>query len=96
MTEMTRRDFTAPVQLLAADARSVSGVITNGAPDRWGETIDPAGVRWGAGVKLLWSHDPRSPIGKAERIAVDVIRSLQASASQALVSIRLLTAPMRC
>jgi HK97 family phage prohead protease len=71
MTEITRRDFTAPVQLLAADARSVAGVISSNSLDRWGEVIDPAGVRWGPGVKLLWSHDPRSPIGRAERIAAD-------------------------
>ncbi len=63
MTEITRRDFTAPVQLLATDARTVAGVISSDSLDRWGEVIDPAGVRWGPGVKLLWSHDPRIPIG---------------------------------
>ena len=61
-----RRDFTAPVELLAED-RTVAGVVSTAALDRYDETIDPAGVRWGRGVKLLWSHDPRSPIGKAER-----------------------------
>jgi HK97 family phage prohead protease len=76
MTELVRRDFTAPVQLLATDARAVAGVISTSALDRWGEVIDPAGVRWGASVKLLWSHDPRSPIGRAERIAVDGDRVL--------------------
>ena len=68
MAEITRRDFTAPVQLLANDARTVAGVVTSGALDRWNETIAPEGVRWGPGVKFLWSHDPRSPIGSAERI----------------------------
>ena len=71
MAEILRRDFMAPVQLLSADQRTVAGVISTGALDRWNETIDPAGVRWGPGVKLLWAHDAKSPIGRAERIAVD-------------------------
>ena len=97
MAEIIRRDFTAPVQLLATDARTVAGVISTGALDRWGETIDPAGVRWGPGVKLLWSHDPRSPIGKAERISVDGDKvDSEISASPRPAWIPPPTAPMRC
>jgi HK97 family phage major capsid protein/HK97 family phage prohead protease len=69
MTDLTRRDFNAPLQLLAD--RGVAGVVSSSALDAYGEQIDPRGVRWRDGVKLLWSHDPRQPIGRAERIAVE-------------------------
>jgi HK97 family phage prohead protease len=70
MTDLTRREFSAPIQLLA-DQRTVAGIVSSSALDAFGEQIDPRGVRWRNGVKLLWSHDPRQPIGKAERIAVE-------------------------
>jgi HK97 family phage prohead protease len=66
---VVRRDFNAPLQLLAD--RGVAGVVSSSALDAFGEVIDPKGVRWRDGVKLLWSHDPRQPIGRAERIAVE-------------------------
>jgi HK97 family phage prohead protease/HK97 family phage major capsid protein len=74
-----RRDFMAPIRV-AAD-RGFTAIITTSALDRWGEKIDPAGVRWARSVPVLWAHRVSEPIGRTEQIVRD--------GDQVMASIRL-------
>jgi HK97 family phage prohead protease len=64
-----RRDFLAPIKVTAD--RGFTAIITTGALDRWGEKIDPAGVRWARSVPVLWAHRVSEPIGRTEEIRRD-------------------------
>jgi HK97 family phage prohead protease/HK97 family phage major capsid protein len=45
--------------------RSFSGVASTPELDRQGDMLDPAGVTFRNPVPLLWHHDPKQPIGRA-------------------------------
>ena len=63
--DLTRRDFTIPVSRYDPETRVVSGVISSGALDHWGDVIDQDGIKIRSSVPLLWAHDSRQPIGRS-------------------------------
>lgn len=52
------------VKSLAPEGRRFSGIASTPELDRQGESLDMAGVTFGASLPLLWHHDPRQPIGR--------------------------------
>lgn len=71
MRDFVRRDFTLPIERYDAETRVVTGIISSSALDAFGDQIDQDGIQLRGSVPLLWSHDHRTPIGRAVSIARD-------------------------
>jgi HK97 family phage major capsid protein len=56
----------ARLELKAVDAerRTLTGVATSAATDRYGDVVEPAGAEFALPLPLLWQHDSKSPIGE--------------------------------
>lgn len=76
MPDFVRRDIEIPITRYDAETRTVSGVISSESLDAFGDQIDQAGIKIRSSVPLLWSHDPRSPIGRSVAFRRDGDRTL--------------------
>jgi len=47
------------------DRRIVRGIATTPTPDRYGDIVEPLGVKFTNPMPFLWQHDARKPIGTA-------------------------------
>lgn len=54
------------VKEVKEDERTVSGIATTPTPDRYGDIVEPMGVKFKNPIPLLWQHNSREPVGQAK------------------------------
>ena len=52
------------VKAVNEDSREITGIASTPEPDRYGDIVDPAGVKFTLPLPLLWQHWHDEPIGQ--------------------------------
>jgi hypothetical protein len=51
------------VKSVSEDLRVITGIATTPTPDRYGDIVDPLGVKFKNPMPLLWQHKSAEPVG---------------------------------
>lgn len=58
------------VKAVNEDSREITGIASTPEPDRYGDIVDPAGVKFTLPLPLLWQHWHNEPIGQVTEAKV--------------------------
>ncbi|MBZ7675422.1 phage major capsid protein [Klebsiella grimontii] len=58
------------VKAVNEDSREITGIASTPEPDRYGDIVDPAGVKFSLPLPLLWQHWHDEPIGQVTEVKV--------------------------
>lgn len=69
------------VKAVNEDSREITGIASTPEPDRYGDIVDPAGVKFTLPLPLLWQHWHDEPMWGGDRFCT--VKNLGGNAGKA-------------